>query len=84
MLVEILEFYLAVERVTCHPTVGRWGVVSVWGGWGGAVVLGKIARGILMVKTLSGAGLKDTSKFPLSQKTPGEWVVVGVGWGEST
>ena len=59
---------MAVERVTC-PLPVRKILVGSWVCWGGrGVGVGENIQGILMVKTVSGAWLKDTEKFPPSQK----------------
>ena len=42
--------------------------MCVWRGVGGEAGVGENIQGILMVKTVSGAWLKDTEKFPPSQK----------------
>ena len=59
---------MAVERVTCPLPVRKILVGSCVCVGGRGVGVGENIQGILMVKTVSGAWLKDTEKFPPSQK----------------
>ena len=74
ILIEILSFIWQWSGLPAHSQLERywWGVGCVCGGgWGGEGGVGENIQGILMVKTVSGAWLKDTEKFPPSQKILG-------------